>query len=407
MALKALHIVELSGIGGVEQKVRFYLRESVQRGRIEHHVLLRGSPPHAGLRADVMAAAASVSVGKYRWGMKLPRWPKLLRRLNFVDHLRHVDHDVIMLWNRFGDDDLMGAVKSVSQAPVVHCECGGAWYGGSAARAQRYLQGVSAVVCASQACRRVLELRWGWDGPVAAVVNGLRPDCRAEAVGPKCLRKGACVKLGAAARMKPIKGLCLAVHALKHLRDAGHSAELHLAGGGSGGGEKRLRGLVADLNLTPHVTFHGIVHDMPGFYRVIDVFLCPSLREPFGSVCVEAAAFGCVVVASRVDGLVEAVQDGVTGHCIAPAIPLAQYPAFGGRLQGLPPFVYDPAADAIVDPKLVAPQALAETVATLTESPDVYERMSAAAVNRVRTDLSFDRYVTALDRALIETAERC
>jgi glycosyltransferase involved in cell wall biosynthesis len=66
--------------------------------------------------------------------------------------------------------------------------------------------------------------------------------------------------------------------------------------------------LIADLDLAPHVTFHGIVHDMPGFYRGIDVFLCPSLREPFGSVCLEAAAWGCVVVASRVDGLVEAVE---------------------------------------------------------------------------------------------------
>jgi glycosyltransferase involved in cell wall biosynthesis len=196
------------------------------------------------------------------------------------------------------------------------------------------------------------------------------------------------------------------VHALKHLRDAGHNAELHLAGGGSARGRRRLRGLVADLDLARHVTFHGIVDDMPGFYRGIDVFLCPSLREPFGSVCLEAAAWGCVVVASRVDGLVEAVQDGVTGRCIAPEVPLAHYPMLGGSRKGLPSFVYDPAADAVVAPKLVAPQALAQTVAAIVESPDTYEDMSAAAVNRVRTDFPFDRYVTALDDALVETAAR-
>jgi glycosyltransferase involved in cell wall biosynthesis len=111
-------------------------------------------------------------------------------------------------------------------------------------------------------------------------------------------------------------------------------------------------------------------------------------------------------VASRVDGLVEAVQDGVTGRCIAPEVPLAQYPMLGGSRKELPSFIYDPAADAIVAPKLVAPQALAQTVAELVEFPDTYQRMSAAAVNRVRTDFPFDLYVTALDDALVETAER-
>jgi glycosyltransferase involved in cell wall biosynthesis len=404
--LKALHIADLSGIGGVEQKLRFYLRDSARRARIEHHLLVCGSALHAGLRADVTAAAASVSVGKCRWGLKLPRWPRFLRRLNFHDCLRRIDHDVVMLWNRFGDDELITAVRSVSQAPVVHCECGGAWYGDSDARARVYARNVSAVVCASQACRRVLELRWDWNGRVAAVVNGLRPDCLPEAVRPRRLAKGARVKLGAAARMMPIKGLCLAVHALKHLRDAGCDAELHVAGGGSARGQRRFRGLVANLDLSRYVTLHGIVHDMPAFYRGIDVFLCPSLREPFGSVCLEAAAWGCVTVASRVDGLVEAVRDGVTGHCITPDIPLEHYPALGGSFDRLPSFVYDPTADAIVPPKLVAPQALAQTVAALAESPDTYERMSAAAINRVRTDFPFERYVTALDGALIDAAEQ-
>ncbi len=43
----------------------------------------------------------------------------------------------------------------------------------------------------------------------------------------------------------------------------------------------------------------------------------------------------------------------------------------------------------------------------LMGSPETYERMSAAAIERVRTDLPFDRYVTSLDRALVETAEAC
>lgn len=403
--MKALHIVELSGIGGVEQKVRFYLRGSAERGHIEHRVLLPGSRPHTGLRNDIATAAKSVSAGKYRWGLKLPPWPEFLRRTNFLHYLRGIPHDVIMVWNRFGDAALMDAIRTESSAPVMHCECGSAWYEPTAPNARRYVENISAVVCASNACRRVLELRWGWKGRVAAVVNGLRPDCRCESTRPKRLSSGV-IRLGAAARMLPIKGLCLAVHALKHLRAAGINAELHFAGGGSARGRKALEQLVESLDLSQHVKFHGIVHDMPVFYGGIDYFLCPSLREPFGSVCVEAAAMGCVVVATRVDGLVEAVKDGVTGRCVPAELELEQYPALGGGLSGVPSIVYDPAADAIVRPRVVSPQALAGAVASLAEKPAAFEAMSEAAIRRVREKLPFGAYVEALDNALLETCNK-
>lgn len=407
MPLKVLHISGLAGIGGAEQKLRFYLRESAQRGRIEHHLLVSGSPPHPALRDDVTAAAKSIAVAKYRWGVKLPRRPAVLRRMNFRNLLGRIDHDVVMLWDRFGDVEVIEALRSASRAPVVHVECGGSWYDEPAARARGYADGLSAVVCSSRACRRVLELRWGWTVPVAAVVNGLRPDCRPDAAQPRRLTRGCPVRLGTAARLKPVKGLSLAVHALKHLRDGGCDAELHMAGGGSEGGLKDLRRLVEDLGLEGRVTFHGIVRDMPAFYRNIDIFLCPSLREPFGSVCLEAAAWGCVVVASRVDGLVEAVADGVTGRCVAPDLALNAYAALGGGRTGLPPFVYDPDADAIAaPPKIVSPESLARTVAEVAASPEAYERMSAAAVRRVREEFPFDRYVDALDAALLGAAAR-
>ena len=44
-----------------------------------------------------------------------------------------------------------------------------------------------------------------------------------------------------------------------------------------------------------------------------DVFCLPSYREGFGSVIIEAAAVGIPAIASRVYGITDAVQDGVTG----------------------------------------------------------------------------------------------
>jgi glycosyltransferase involved in cell wall biosynthesis len=50
----------------------------------------------------------------------------------------------------------------------------------------------------------------------------------------------------------------------------------------------------------------------------LDVLVLPSLQEPFGTVVAEAMAAGTPVVATRVDGLPELVQDGVTGALVDP-----------------------------------------------------------------------------------------
>ena len=52
--------------------------------------------------------------------------------------------------------------------------------------------------------------------------------------------------------------------------------------------------------------------------RHLDVLVLPSYEEPFGTVLAEAMAVGTPVVATRVDGLPEVVDDGVTGRLVAP-----------------------------------------------------------------------------------------
>jgi glycosyltransferase involved in cell wall biosynthesis len=71
------------------------------------------------------------------------------------------------------------------------------------------------------------------------------------------------------------------------------------------------------------VARYGWVDNAPGLMRHLDVLVLPSLQEPFGTVLSEAMAVGTPVVATRVGGLAEVVEDGVTGRLVEPGDPQA------------------------------------------------------------------------------------
>jgi glycosyltransferase involved in cell wall biosynthesis len=74
------------------------------------------------------------------------------------------------------------------------------------------------------------------------------------------------------------------------------------------------------LRIGDAITWTGRLpwEDAMGCLGLMDVVAMPSRFEGFGLTAVEAMACGRPVVASRVDGLAEVIQDGITG-CLAPA----------------------------------------------------------------------------------------
>jgi glycosyltransferase involved in cell wall biosynthesis len=137
----------------------------------------------------------------------------------------------------------------------------------------------------------------------------------------------------------------------------------------------------------------GSVRDMQAFYRDVDCLVHPPLTEAFGLVAIEAAALGCPVIAAAIDGLPEAVADGVSGYMVPPTLPLADYEGLGGARYGLPALVYDPTSDSLVAPPIVDPAALAGAVARLVSSAASFEALSARASAHVLGAPTFARHV--------------
>jgi glycosyltransferase involved in cell wall biosynthesis len=119
-------------------------------------------------------------------------------------------------------------------------------------------------------------------------------------------------------RVDPIKGQPLLLEALAELRRRGLDARLTFVGDGDGLAE--LQALAARLGVEDRAGFPGAVgqDEIRAYYRRASAFALPSFAEGLPVVLVEAMACGLPVVASRITGIPELVEEGVAGLLVTP-----------------------------------------------------------------------------------------
>ena len=98
---------------------------------------------------------------------------------------------------------------------------------------------------------------------------------------------------------------------------------------GDGEDERRYREAIGDLE---NIELTGWVENVGDYLASFDVFLYPSLHEALGSTLLDAMHFGLPIVASKVDGIPDVVEDGVNGKLVPPEQPDAIIAAIDGVL---------------------------------------------------------------------------
>ena len=141
---------------------------------------------------------------------------------------------------------------------------------------------------------------------------------------------------------------------------------------GSGPLEGELRAAVASLGLGDSVRFVTPRPDLASAYSAADIFALSSLWEGLPYVILEAMAHGLPVASTNVDGIPEAVEDGVSGLLVPPR---------------------DPAA-------------LADAIVRLLEDPAMRARMGEAGQRIVRERFGLERMADELVAVYRDVAGR-
>lgn len=105
---------------------------------------------------------------------------------------------------------------------------------------------------------------------------------------------------------------------------------------GTGSLQPEVERLVRDAGLADRVRFLGVRRDVPELMSAADGYVLSSAWEGMPVVLLEAAATELPVVATRVGGIPEVVEDGVSGVLVPPGDPAALAGAVH-RVEGLSP----------------------------------------------------------------------
>lgn len=173
-------------------------------------------------------------------------------------------------------------------------------------------------------------------GRSRVIVNGIDPSRVREAAQRERPSRsqlgldGDAVVLGTVARFDPVKDLDVLLRAFARLLTRMPRAQLLLIGDGAEA--SRLRDLAARLGIRDRVVFAGRVPGAARCLPLVDLYVSASRKEGLPLAVLEAMALERAVVATRVAGHVDVVEEGETGILVPVGDPESLAAAAAGLL---------------------------------------------------------------------------
>ncbi len=200
-------------------------------------------------------------------------------------------------------------------AKLLHTRHGQQYGAGRRAAGQLRLASVLAeyVVCVSREGAELSRAQGVAEYKLRTLHNGIDVS-RFNYTGPRA--EGPAVMIG---RLSPEKGVENLIRAMAIIAGLEPGFRLEIAGDGRCMGE--LRELSHSLGLGTYVRFLGEVRDVAEVLQRASMFVLPSKTEGISLTLLEAMSSGLPVIATRVGGTIEVIEEGVSGLMVTAKSP--------------------------------------------------------------------------------------
>jgi glycosyltransferase involved in cell wall biosynthesis len=159
---------------------------------------------------------------------------------------------------------------------------------------------------------------------IAVIHNGIDPGPLPTPADRRNLRRKLWIPedafvIGTVARLDPVKNLTSLIEAFASVRSSSRHAMLVIVGDGEE--REMLESFAGDLGVLKAVRFLGARPDARRILPAFDVYANSSISEGVSLTILEAMAAGLPVVATRVGGTPEVIENGATGVLVPPRHP--------------------------------------------------------------------------------------
>ena len=121
--------------------------------------------------------------------------------------------------------------------------------------------------------------------------------------------------IGTVGRLDPVKDHASLLHAFRPIARSDRPSCLIIAGDGPM--KDAIERVGAELKISDKIRLLGERNDIPEVLKACDLFTLTSLAEGISNTILEAMASGLPVVATRVGGNPELVEDGINGYLVS------------------------------------------------------------------------------------------
>ena len=367
--MKIFHVLKLNGIGGVQSQFEIFYNNLSKKQKLNNFIINI---------SKIDKAYSSLIMNGNNFFSKL---------LIYIVSKNAIIHS----YNNLVSNKYYALFKIIRPSNLIYHERGNAWNLDSSKK-KLVIKNANLsklILCNSEAAKIILNKKFDIKlDKIKVIYNGVVSDRminETKSISPKKKTKDKFI-IGYVGRLETNKGVHSLIGAMQFLDQEKFQLDII----GDGALRNSLEKYACELKINS-IKFYGRVDNAWSEMKNFDVLVVPSIREPLGNVVIEAALNRVPVIASRVDGIPEIIDNLKSGILIKPSLPINNN--FISKSVPLPEYIVDTSKKILEKPMELDPKKIMKAINFIEENKPKAKEFTDKLYKSVISKFHIKKYI--------------